>query len=62
MHGMCDVKNHHQDSVSSDGIIVETVEIPLSYGKAICPCHGSEAQNKWISIVAVIGISQSTEP
>ena len=59
---MCDVKNHHQDWVSSDGIIVETFEIPPSYGKATCQCHGSEAQNKWISIVAVIGISQSTEP
>ena len=62
MHGICDVKNRHQDWVSSDGIIVETFEIPLSCDKAICPCHGSEAQNKWISVVATIGISQSTEP
>ena len=62
MHGMSGVKNRRQDWVSSDGIIMETFEIPLSYDKAICPCHGSEAQNKWISVVAAIVISQSTEP
>ena len=60
---MSDVKNRCQDWVSSDGIIIETFEIPLSYDRAICPCHGwSEAQNKWISVVAAIVISQSTEP
>ena len=59
---MSDVKNRRQDWVSSDGIIIETFEIPLSYDRAICLCHGSEAQNKWISVVAAIVISQSTEP
>ena len=59
---MSDVKNRRQDWVSSDGIIIETFEIHLSYDRAICLCHGSEAQNKWISVVAAIVISQSTEP
>ena len=61
MRRMCDVKNRHQDWVSSDGII-EPFESPLSLDKTICPCHCLQTQNKWISVVASIGVSQSTVP